>query len=104
MFLVDECKMYTTIFFFNFRSKQCADAGLLDKNLLRRALVFYTSVAEYLLTTMTNTEPGHTPILDPLPMTAPPLFSALPEWYIEDIAEFLLFTLQLVFTIILHNF
>lgn len=76
------------------RSKACADAGLLDKNLLRRSLIFYTSVAEYLLSLMTNTPPHSvTPAL-PLPATAPPAFSALPEWYVEDIAEFLLFALQ----------
>lgn len=76
------------------RSKACADAGLLDKNLLRRTLFFYTSVAEYLLMVMTNTPKGTPVDTTILPTSAPPLFSALPEWYIEDIAEFLLFTLQ----------
>lgn len=76
------------------KSKACADAGLLDRNLLRRSLIFYTSVAEYLLSIMTNMPPGSgTPTL-PLSSNTPALFSALPEWYIEDIAEFLLFTLQ----------
>lgn len=79
---------------FLFRSKACADAGLLDKNLMRRSLIFYTSVAEYLLSLMTNRPPySGTPVL-PLPANAPPAFSALPEWYVEDIAEFLLFALQ----------
>ncbi|KAK9693335.1 Ubiquitin elongating factor core [Popillia japonica] len=76
------------------KSKACADAGLLDKNLIRRSLGFYTSVSEFLLSALTNTPPGSgTPNL-PLMGEIPPLFSALPEWYVEDIAEFLLFALQ----------
>ncbi|KAI4456816.1 ubiquitination factor e4 [Holotrichia oblita] len=76
------------------KSKACADAGLLDKNLIRRSLGFYTSVSEFLLSALTNTPPDSgTPNL-PLTGEIPPLFSALPEWYVEDIAEFLLFALQ----------
>ncbi|KAL1117669.1 hypothetical protein AAG570_003984 [Ranatra chinensis] len=75
------------------RSKACAEAGLLDRSLLRRALVFYTSVAEFLLLALTgkpyNALPPINQIRDP-----PGVFAALPEWYVEDIAEFLLFTLQ----------
>ena len=42
---------------------------------------------------MTNTPPG-SPIPNlPLPSTTAEAFSALPEWYVEDIAEFLLFAL-----------
>ncbi|GLG94106.1 Ubiquitin conjugation factor E4 B [Gryllus bimaculatus] len=87
------------------RGKACADAGLLDEALLRRALVFYTSVADFLLGLLTS--PVHNPAVagassatsvssapSLLPTDAPALFSALPEWYVEDIAEFLLFTLQ----------
>lgn len=73
------------------RSKACADAGLLDENLLRRSLMFYTSVAEFLLMILTDNPLN--PTL-PLPAEPPQLFSALPEWYVEDIAEFLLFVLQ----------
>lgn len=76
-----------------FRSKACADAGLLDKNLLRRALIFYTTVSEFLLSLMTNVPPGN-PLPD-LPLASiPSAFAAMPEWYVEDIAEFLLFALQ----------
>lgn len=73
------------------RSKSCADAGLLDENVMRRSLMFYTSVAEFLL--MILTDNPLSPTL-PLPPEPPQLFSALPEWYVEDIAEFLLFALQ----------
>ncbi|XP_046673336.1 ubiquitin conjugation factor E4 B isoform X1 [Homalodisca vitripennis] len=75
------------------RSKACADAGLLDDNLMRRALLFYTSVAEFLLRILSDNPLN--PSL-PLPADTPQLFSAFPEWYVEDIAEFLLFALQFV--------
>lgn len=75
------------------KSKVCADAGLIDKNLIRRSLLFYTSVTEFLLSVLTNMPVGTKPTL-PLPTEVSPLFSALPEWYVEDIAEFLLFALQ----------
>nr|XP_023019467.1 ubiquitin conjugation factor E4 B [Leptinotarsa decemlineata] len=85
-----------------FRSKACADAGLLDKNLMRRSLVFYTSVSEFLLSLMTNTPPGSTVPDLPLPPSSP-AFAAMPEWYVEDIAEFLLFALQYFPTVIADN-
>ncbi|XP_074037947.1 ubiquitination factor E4B [Leptinotarsa decemlineata] len=84
------------------RSKACADAGLLDKNLMRRSLVFYTSVSEFLLSLMTNTPPGSTVPDLPLPPSSP-AFAAMPEWYVEDIAEFLLFALQYFPTVIADN-
>lgn len=78
------------------KSKACADAGLLDKNLMKRSLTFYTSVAEVLLSMLTRQAPGTSAnyLAMPLPQTVPQAFSALPEWYVEDIAEFLLFALQ----------
>ncbi|KAF5301989.1 hypothetical protein FQA39_LY19071 [Lamprigera yunnana] len=77
------------------KSKACADAGLLDKNLMRRCLIFYTMVVEFLLSLMSNIPPGGPRPTIPLSVNVPPIFSALPEWYIEDIAEFLLFALQI---------
>lgn len=73
------------------KSKSCADAGLIDPVLLRRSLHFYTSVAEVLIGLLTNSDPF--PSLT-LPLEVPQKFAALPEWYVEDIAEFLLFALQ----------
>lgn len=84
------------------KSKACADAGLLDRQLLQRSLSFYTSVAEYLLSVLTGNPVG-TPITLPLPVEVPELFSALPEWYVEDIAEFLLFTLQFCPEVVIDN-
>lgn len=90
------CKFSSTVVsqFGGFRSKCCAETGLLDKNMLRRALIFYTQVAEYLLCLMNEVGAGGVIPLKPLAGNTPPTFAALPEWYVEDIAEFLLFTLQ----------
>ncbi|KAK5641761.1 hypothetical protein RI129_010308 [Pyrocoelia pectoralis] len=85
------------------KSKACADAGLLDENLMRRSLIFYTSVAEFLLCLMANVSPGDPRPTLPLPSAVPPGFAALPEWYVEDIAEFLLFALQYCPMIIADN-
>lgn len=85
------------------KSKACADAGLLDKNLMRRSLIFYTSVAEFLLSLMSDIPPGGPRPTLPLPSTVPAGFSAMPEWYVEDIAEFLLFALQYCPTVIADN-
>ncbi|XP_029674814.1 ubiquitin conjugation factor E4 B-like isoform X2 [Formica exsecta] len=76
------------------KSKSCADAGLIDPIFLRRCLHFYISVAEVLLSLLTQTTPGDPLPELPLPQEVTCKFTALPEWYVEDIAEFLLFTLQ----------
>lgn len=75
------------------KGKACTEAGLLAPALMRRSLLFYTSVGEFLLSTLTNGDKSKMPNL-PLPNEPPPAFAALPEWYVEDIAEFLLFLLQ----------
>ncbi|KAJ9575045.1 hypothetical protein L9F63_007780, partial [Diploptera punctata] len=77
------------------RSKACADAGLLDDSLLRRSLQFYTSVADFLLGLLLQ-QPINAAAAAAMPLgnDIPPIFSAIPEWYVEDIAEFLLFALQ----------
>lgn len=75
------------------KGKACTEAGLLAPALMRRSLLFYTSVGEFLLSTLTNGDKSKVPNL-PLPNEPPPAFAALPEWYVEDIAEFLLFLLQ----------
>ncbi|KAG7198729.1 hypothetical protein KM043_001720 [Ampulex compressa] len=85
------------------KSKSCADAGLIDPVLLRRCLHFYISVAEVLLSLLTQNMPG-TPLPElPLPQEVPHKFTALPEWYVEDIAEFLLFALQFKPAVVASN-
>uniref|UniRef100_A0A8C9WW91 Ubiquitin conjugation factor E4 B n=1 Tax=Sander lucioperca TaxID=283035 RepID=A0A8C9WW91_SANLU len=65
------------------RAKACADVGLLDENLLRRCLQFYSTVIQLILLAL------------PLGLhDIDKIFAALPEFYVEDVAEFLLFVVQ----------
>ncbi|XP_048097638.1 ubiquitin conjugation factor E4 B isoform X3 [Alosa alosa] len=73
------------------RAKACADAGLLDENLLRRCLQFYSMVIQLILRLVDPAYPNMTLPLNP---EIPKSFAALPEFYIEDVAEFLLFVVQ----------
>ncbi|XP_056128765.1 ubiquitin conjugation factor E4 B [Lampris incognitus] len=73
------------------RAKACADAGLLDENLLRRCLQFYSTVIQLILRMV---DPAYPHITLPLNPDIPKSFAALPEFYIEDVAEFLLFVVQ----------
>ncbi|KAG9353174.1 hypothetical protein JZ751_017750 [Albula glossodonta] len=73
------------------RCKACADAGLLDENLLRRCLQFYSMVIQLILRIV---DPAYPHITLPLNPEIPKSFAALPEFYIEDVAEFLLFIVQ----------
>ncbi|KAM4704451.1 ubiquitin conjugation factor E4 B [Rhinophrynus dorsalis] len=73
------------------RSKACADAGLLDENFLRRSLHFYGMVIQLLLRVM---DPSYPNVTLPLNLDIPKMFAALPEFYVEDVAEFLFFIVQ----------
>ncbi|XP_051906703.1 ubiquitin conjugation factor E4 B isoform X2 [Hippocampus zosterae] len=73
------------------RAKACADVGLLDENLLRRCLQFYSTVIQLLLRMV---DPAYPNVTLPLNPEIPKTFAALPEFYIEDVAEFLLFVVQ----------
>ncbi|KAG5835651.1 hypothetical protein ANANG_G00246280 [Anguilla anguilla] len=73
------------------RCKACADAGLLDENLLRRCLQFYSMVIQLILRIV---DPAYPHMTLPLNPEIPKSFAALPEFYIEDVAEFLLFIVQ----------
>lgn len=73
------------------RYKACADAGLLDENFLRRCLNFYGVVIQLVLHIM---DPAFPNITLPLHPDVPKLFAALPEFYVEDVAEFLFFIVQ----------
>ncbi|KAM9445878.1 ubiquitin conjugation factor E4 B isoform 3-T3 [Clarias gariepinus] len=73
------------------RSKACADAGLLDENLLRRCLQFYSTVIQLI---MRIVDPAYPSVTLPLNPEIPKSFAALPEFYIEDVAEFMLFIVQ----------
>ena len=71
----------------------CADAGVLDKDMLHRCLSFYTRTADLL---MRVADPQNKCSELPLPAAVPGYFSAMPEFYLEDMADFILFTLQSV--------
>lgn len=71
----------------------CADIALFDRKLLKRGVDFYTTVGEFLVRVLTQGTFTDCPTI-PLPTDVPNAFAALPEWFVEDIAEFLLFTLQ----------
>uniref|UniRef100_A0A1A7YJG2 Ubiquitin conjugation factor E4 B n=1 Tax=Iconisemion striatum TaxID=60296 RepID=A0A1A7YJG2_9TELE len=73
------------------RAKACADVGLLDENLLRRCLQFYSTVIQLILRMV---DPAYPNITLPLNLEIPKSFAALPEFYVEDVAEFLLFVVQ----------
>ncbi|XP_042708843.1 ubiquitin conjugation factor E4 B isoform X2 [Chrysemys picta bellii] len=73
------------------RCKACADAGLLDENFLRRCLNFYGMVIQLLLRIL---DPAYPNIILPLNPDVPKMFAALPEFYVEDVAEFLFFIVQ----------
>ncbi|CAK6951282.1 ubiquitin conjugation factor E4 B isoform X1 [Scomber scombrus] len=73
------------------RAKACADVGLLDENLLLRCLQFYSTVIQLILRMV---DPAYPDITLPLNPEIPKSFAALPEFYIEDVAEFLLFVVQ----------
>ncbi|XP_067873054.1 ubiquitin conjugation factor E4 B isoform X3 [Heterodontus francisci] len=73
------------------RSKACADAGLLDENLLRRCLQFYGTLIQLIFRLV---DPRYPDMTLPLNPEIPKVFAALPEFYLEDIAEFLLFIVQ----------
>ncbi|XP_074831828.1 ubiquitin conjugation factor E4 B isoform X2 [Carettochelys insculpta] len=73
------------------RCKACADAGLLDESFLRRCLNFYGMVIQLLLRIL---DPAYPNIILPLNPDVPKVFAALPEFYVEDVAEFLFFIVQ----------
>lgn len=75
------------------KSKLCADAAVLDESLLMHCLEFYSTLADYILKAM---DPKNRGMTLPLPEDIPMQFAALPDFYLEDVADFLLFALQFV--------
>ncbi|XP_050347878.1 ubiquitin conjugation factor E4 B [Nymphalis io] len=71
------------------RSKQCAETALLDPELMRRGVQFYASVCALLVRQLHAAA-------EPDAGAAALAFRATPEWYVEDIAEFMLFAVQYV--------
>ncbi|XP_025203698.1 ubiquitin conjugation factor E4 B isoform X1 [Melanaphis sacchari] len=75
------------------KSKSCGEIVLYDPSLITRCIVFYSTVAEFMLSIhqgshfVPNTE---IKFRDEVPV----ILAATPEWFVEDIADFLLFILQ----------
>lgn len=74
------------------KSKTCADIGLLDEHLFSRCLSFYSSVCEHIMRLLDPANPLQ-PQLQP-GQEPSELFKLLPEWVVDDLADFLLFGLQ----------
>ncbi|KAL0871377.1 hypothetical protein ABMA27_005111 [Loxostege sticticalis] len=70
------------------RSKQCAETALLDGDVMRRSMQFYASACALLTAQLEAARAGTGPRAG--------AFRATPEWYVEDIAEFMLFAVQYV--------
>lgn len=78
------------------RSKICSEVCLLDTRLVQACMFFYSTVCEFLLYQMEGRQvdgPFITTISPPQ-LKPTEAFSALPEWYVDDIAEFILFAMQ----------
>uniref|UniRef100_A0A182MQY2 Ubiquitin conjugation factor E4 B n=1 Tax=Anopheles culicifacies TaxID=139723 RepID=A0A182MQY2_9DIPT len=78
------------------KAKLSCDIAIIDPNVLSACMQFYSTVCEYLLYQIENRPITGTFIRQKHPSTlvASDNFSALPEWYIEDIADFILFCMQ----------
>ena len=72
------------------KSRLCMEAVLMDPPLLSQCLQFYSAVSQFLLSIIMPTSQS----LLPLPDEPPMAFSALPEYYFEDIVELILFVIQ----------
>ena len=72
------------------KSKMCIEAVLMDPPLLSQCLQFYSAVSQFLVSIIM---PSSQTLL-PLPDDPPMAFAALPEYYLEDIVELILFVIQ----------
>uniref|UniRef100_A0A182W9V6 Ubiquitin conjugation factor E4 B n=1 Tax=Anopheles minimus TaxID=112268 RepID=A0A182W9V6_9DIPT len=78
------------------KAKLSCDIAIIDPNVLSACMQFYSTVCEYTLYQIEN-RPIDGPFTNqkhPSTLVASDNFSALPEWYIEDIADFILFCMQ----------
>ncbi|XP_055633868.1 ubiquitin conjugation factor E4 B [Toxorhynchites rutilus septentrionalis] len=78
------------------KAKLGCDIAIIDPNVLGACMQFYSSVCEYMLHQIEN-RPIEGPFVNkqsPATLVACDNFCSLPEWYIEDIADFILFCMQ----------
>lgn len=72
------------------KSRLCIEVVLMDPSLLSQCLQFYSAVSRFLLSIIMPSSQS----LLPLPDESPMAFAALPEYYLEDIVELILFVIQ----------
>ena len=72
------------------KSRLCIEAVLMDPSVLSQCLQFYSAVSQFLLSIIMPSSQSLLPLPDEPPME----FSALPEYYLEDIVELILFVIQ----------
>eukprot|EP00118_Oscarella_pearsei_P007300 m.35145 g.35145 ORF g.35145 m.35145 type:complete len:1030 (+) comp32071_c0_seq3:19-3108(+) len=73
------------------RERACMEVAVMDADLLTNSLRFFSSVAEWLLLL---SSPGEEKVDWSLPSAVPICFASLPEYFVEDIADYLMFLLQ----------
>lgn len=78
------------------KAKLGCDIAIIDPNVLGACMQFYSSVCEYMLYQIENRpiEGLFVNKQPPSTLVASENFCSLPEWYIEDIADFILFCMQ----------
>ncbi|KAL7034229.1 hypothetical protein ACKWTF_007903 [Chironomus riparius] len=79
------------------KAKNTMEILVLDPNVNRNCLQFYSSVCDYVLHHIEGRKKIEVPFYNTIPpnqLVASDEFASLPVWYIEDIADYLLFLLQ----------
>ncbi|KAG5681557.1 hypothetical protein PVAND_010977 [Polypedilum vanderplanki] len=79
------------------KAKNTMEIVILDPNLNRNCLQFYSTVCEFVLHHIEGRQQIEVPFynkITPSALTSSDEFSSLPVWYIEDVADYLLFLLQ----------
>lgn len=74
------------------KAKLCAEAGLIDEHFLGRCVAFYNHFIKFLLGIINPV--GSVEWSLPLPDRIPGVFAAYPDWFVEDLADFLIFVVQ----------
>lgn len=75
------------------RAKSSGVLIVLDPNLISRSFTFYSTVAKLMMRFILGT-PFVPNTVIVLPDEVPDILAAIPEWFIEDIADFLTITIR----------
>lgn len=68
----------------------------MDPTIIESSILFYSTVCEFILYQMEGrkVEGQFMTTISPQKLKPTAILSALPEWYVEDIADFILFVMQ----------